>query len=284
MLRPSSLPPTKNTLSFSAGSWQFAICSVRGSFCSFAHLPGRNTCCGLFTRRGPMLLRRKRWWTEPGCFWQTEGWGCGALRGTRSAHTGPVGPVLPTILERHLSTPTSCAWPCNAVMEVYMLLQRPIAKLFITSGFDCPGRLRGLQPGQVVLDDLMLGIVRRRWQRGAAVHVEEHFRTAVVWPHSHHRGQALLRSQSGFFGRCPVQLRPVCCSVRFFRGLWCPLPLSASSCQCGRPSFHHRVVCLHAGVWTDLAHLTHPEFAARKGAFGKWAAGGLERPSFFSIC
>ena len=58
------LTTNEDTPPFSAGSWQCAICSVRGSSCSFAHLPGRTTCCGLSTRRGPMLLREH---TTPPC-------------------------------------------------------------------------------------------------------------------------------------------------------------------------------------------------------------------------
>ena len=60
-------------------------------------------------------------------------------------------------------------------------------------------------------------------------------------------------------GRRTIQLHPIvqCDSVRtpgvllLLRRLWCPLPLSASSCRCGRPldpSGHHRAACPHAGV------------------------------------
>ena len=86
------------------------------------------------------------------------------------------------------------------------------------SGFDCPewgDVARGLQLGQVALEDPMLGIARRGWQRGAALHAEEQFRTVVVWPRLHPGEQALLRSQSGPLAGVPSSCVPSSAATHF---------------------------------------------------------------------
>ena len=106
--------------------------------------------------------------------------------------------------------------------------------------------------GQISADDPMPG-VRKGWQRGVAAHVDEEFRTGVLWPR--------LRPQTGAppFPTRPMAGVPFSCipsstatrfepqefRVSLLRRLWCPLPLSASSCRYGRPfdpSGHHRVL------------------------------------------
>ena len=189
------------------------------------------------------------------------------LRGTRSAHIGPVGPmhcpqsgsgILPSLtrlcvaLQHGDEGPhiVCCSGPLQgAAHHEWVRLSR------------VGGRRQGVSSlGRLLSDDPMPGIARRGWQRGAALHVEKQFRTAVVWPRLHPREQALLRSQSGPLAGVPFSCVPSSAATRFesqefrvllLRRLWCPLPLSASSCRCGRPldpSGHHRAACPHAGV------------------------------------
>ena len=187
-----------------------------------------------------------------------------ASRDKVSAYWASWADALPTIQERH---PVIADQLCVALQRgdrgPHVAAAAHCRELLITSGFDCPewgDVARGLQLGQVALEDPMLGIARRGWQRGAALHAEEQFRTVVVWPRLHPGEQALLRSQSGPLAGVPFSCVPSSAATRFefqefrvllLRRLWCPLPLSASSCRCGRPldpSGHHRAACPHAGV------------------------------------
>ena len=188
-----------------------------------------------------------------------------ASRDKVSAHWASWADALPTIRERH---PVIADQLCVALQRSdggpHVAAAAHCRELLITSGFDCPewgDVARGLQLGQVALEDPMLGIARRGWQRGAALHVEEQFRTVVVWPRLLHPSeQAFFRSQSGLLAGVPFGFVPFSAAIRFesqefrillFRRLWCPLPLSASSCRCGRPldpCGHHRAACPHTGV------------------------------------
>ena len=165
-----------------------------------------------------------------------------ASRDKVSAYWASWADALPTIRERH---PVIADQLCVALQRgdggPHVVAVAHCRELLITSGFDCPewgDVARGLQPGQVALEDPMLGIARRGWQRGAALHVEEQFRTVVVWPRLHPSEQALLRSQSGPSAGVPFSCVPSSAATRFesqefrvllLRRLWCPLPLSASS-------------------------------------------------------
>ena len=87
----------------------------------------------------------------------------------------------------------------------------------IAGGFDCPewrDVARGLRPGQFSVDDPMPG-ARKGWQRGVAAHVDEAFRTGVVWPRLYpHAGAPPFPKWPG--GRRAIQLHPIvqCDSVR----------------------------------------------------------------------
>ena len=159
---------------------------------------------------------------------------------------------------------TKSVWHWSEGTWVFILWKPHSAESVLnTSGFEPPewrDVTRGLQPGQISLDDPMPGVARQGWQRGAPQHVEERFRTDIVWPRLDPPGQALLRSQSGPMPGVPFCCLPISMATLFepqefrillLRRLWCPLPLCSASCWCGRPldpRGHHRAACQVAGV------------------------------------
>ena len=159
--------------------------------------------------------------------------------------------ALPTIRERHPSVADK--------------LQRGHGGFHMSEAASCRERLmkrergdvaRGLQPGQVLLDDPLPGVARRGWQRGATQHIEEQFRTDVMSQLELHE-QALFRSQSGPLAgvhficipKSPgTKFEPQLFRVLLLRRLWCLLPLCVACCRCGRPLDPYRAACPHAGV------------------------------------
>ena len=87
-----------------------------------------------------------------------------------------------------------------------MLLQRPIAwsSLSVWVRLSREGRRR---LGRLFWTTRCLGLPAGSGKRGAALHVEEQFRTGVVG------GTPSFPQRA--FGRCPVQLRPIFCSDSF---------------------------------------------------------------------
>ena len=187
-----------------------------------------------------------------------------ATRGRDCAFWASWADALPTIRKRH---PAVADQICVALQRgdvgLHLVEAAQCRERLNTSGFESPewgDVARGLQPGQISLDDPMPGVARQGWQRGAAQHVEERFRTDIVWPRLDPPGQALLRSQSGPMAGIPFCCFPISMVTRFepqefrillLRRLWCPLPLCSASCRCGRPlnpRGHHRAACQVAGV------------------------------------
>ena len=186
-----------------------------------------------------------------------------ATRDRDSAFWASWADALPTIRERH---PSVADQFCVALQRgdggFHMGEAASCRERLMERGFDCPewgDVARGLQPGQVSLDDPLPGVARRGWQRGAAQHIEDQFRTDVMSQLELHE-QALFRSQSGPLAGVPFICTPKSPETRFepqlfrvllLRRLWCPLPLCVASCRCGRPldpCGHHRAACPHAGV------------------------------------
>ena len=186
-----------------------------------------------------------------------------ATRGRDCAFWASWADALPTIRKRHPAV----------VDQICVALQRGDVGLHLVKAAQCRERLntsgfesewgdvaRGLQPGQILLDDPMPGVARQGWQRGVAQHMEERLRTNIVWPRLDPPGQALLRSQSGTMAGIPFCCFPISMATRFepqefrillLRRLWCPLPLCSASCRCGHPldpRGHHRAACQVAGV------------------------------------
>ena len=119
-------------------------------------------------------------------------------------------------------------------------------------GFDCPewgDVARGLQPGQVLLDDSMPGVARRGWQRGAAQHIEDQFRTGVMSQLELHE-QAMFRSQSGPLVGVPFICTPKSPETRFEP----PLPCVASQ----TPLVSFTLVCCKLPVWPSTRSLWPP--------------------------
>ena len=129
-------------------------------------------------------------------------------------------------------------------------------------GFDVPewGDLaRGQRPGRVP-DSRDPSEPPFGWQYLASAHVETTFVRGAMWPDLSPPDRALFRSQGGPFAGIPftcfptvveARLEPQVFRVLVLRRLWCPLPLSAHSCRCGRPldaRGHHRAACGRAGV------------------------------------
>ena len=117
---------------------------------------------------------------------------------------------------------------------------------------------RGLQPGQISLDNPMPGVARQGWQRCAAQHVEERLRTDIVWPRFGGRRCCALRvgPWQVFIFFCisismATRFEPQEFRILRLRRFWCLLPLCSASCRCGRPLFlrgHRRAACQVAGV------------------------------------
>ena len=129
-------------------------------------------------------------------------------------------------------------------------------------GFDAPewgDVARGQRPGRSP-ENRDPTEPRFGWQCLASADVERTFLQGVVWPELSPADRALLRSQCGPFAGIPFTCSPVVVESRLepqifrvllLRRLWCPLPLSAHFCRCGRPldvRGHHRSACGRAGV------------------------------------
>ena len=123
--------------------------------------------CGLLDIRGTEEMRDK-------ASLSLSSGGLGSRSATRSrdcAFWASWADVLPTIRKRHQQSLTKSVWHCNEGTLVVILWKPHSAKSLNTSGFESPewgDVARGLQPGQISLDDPMAGVARQGWQRGAA--------------------------------------------------------------------------------------------------------------------
>ena len=178
------------------------------------------------------------------------GWGCGAPFGPRLPRIGTAGQIHSHEFEKGIpALQTLSGSPCfeaDFQKAAISRLQQPAGNVLWM--LDSMPQSGGTLPeSRDQADPQRTGTPQNHVSGGnvlASADVERTFLQGVVWSELSPVDRALLRSQCGPFAGIQFTCSPVVVEssvepqifwVLLLRRLWCPLPLSAHFCRCGRP-------------------------------------------------